>query len=182
MHLTSSWIVAVGGVFAATAAIATTATQVNVADPTVASRVSKVDVGDRLAVQEVPPASFYHSAHGGLGSGLGCVVVATPPSGKALIIRQVRVDAYSNSGGGTVYISVGTDCDSLVGDVTATTIGPSTTTFDPGLAIPHGSALSVSIAGAIDADVYVDGYRVDANVVPVVGGQTIEVSGKAPQR
>src|SRR5262245_66411906 len=42
------------------------------------------------------PSSWFHSAALGLNAGAGCIVVAEPPAGKALVVRQVRVDTYDD--------------------------------------------------------------------------------------
>src|SRR5436309_1510854 len=66
------------------------ATQVNIADPNTSTRAAKVEPGNRLAVQEVPPASFSHQGAIGI-LGQSCEQIGVTPSGKALIIHQVRV-------------------------------------------------------------------------------------------
>lgn len=183
MRLTSFCTITAAGVFAATAAMAAV-TQVNVADPNATSRVAKVEVGNRLAVQEVSPSTFFHASKTALTSG-SCVTIATPPAGKALIIRQVRINVYVNpnpGSGQSVLIYPNSICGSgLVGDINPPTIGLFTSTFDPGVAIPNGSVLSVFIGGSLTADVFVDGYKVDASVAPEAGGQTLELSGKSRQ-
>ena len=155
------------------------ATQVNIADPTATTHVAKVELGNRLAVQEVPPASYFHAARAGLTPANGCVVIATAPAGKALIVRQARVNtSLIVNQGGTAQLYANATCDNnqgIIGTVTPGNMGISTVGFDPGLAIPAGGAFS-AVLYSINGDVYVDGYVVAAGVAPVAG-QTIEVRG-----
>jgi hypothetical protein len=164
----------------ATAAMAQ-ATQVNIADPTASSRKAKVETGGRLAVQEVPPASYFH-AGGQVPAGVACTVFTAPPAGKALIVRQVRVSTFApGSGSGYVAFYANTDCSvsGIVGEVDPNAIGgPFPVTFDPGVAIPSGGSFAVSNHTTYSLDVYVDGYAVSAGVAPAVAGQIIEAHGK----
>lgn len=183
MRLSSICSIALATTFAATAAMAA-ASDVNIADPNATSRVAKVEVGNRLAVQEVSPATFYHSD--AFPAGENCFKVATPPAGKALIIRQVRLNVYQNPSPGPgqdILIFVSANCTTdEVADVNPQGIGQVTTTFDPGVAVPNGSFLSVLVLGSVDAEVFADGYKVDASVAPQAGGQSIQVLGKSRQQ
>ena len=78
------------------------ANPVNIQDPKTPDAMANVDAGDRLAVEKVPPSSFFHSLSG-LG-GTTCVLVAAAPSGKALVARQIRVLTLSDSGGQCHYL------------------------------------------------------------------------------
>lgn len=183
MRISSVSALAIGATLAAAAAMAA-ATQVNVADPNATSRVAKVELGNRLAVQEVSPSTYFHNTTFSIQGSAGCVPILSPPTGKALIIRQVRVDAFVVSSTGNaenVAIFADGTCTSEVADVNPATVGLYTSTFDPGLVLPNGSAMSVKVGNDIQAEVYVDGYKVDSSVVPLTGGQTIEISGKSRQ-
>jgi hypothetical protein len=161
-------------------------TQVNIVDPSKANRAAQVELGNRLAVQEVPPTSFYHGK-AILGEDGTCVRIGGPPGGKALIVRQVRVNTYAFGtppGGGannTIYLYANGSCDGTgsVGSVTITGAGLTLVPFDPGVAIPMGYGFSAELVttGILDAEVSIDGYVVPANVAPVVG-QIIEQSGR----
>ena len=100
---------------------------------------------------------------------LGCSTGALLPSpstfstaqccqrpGKALIVRQVRINTFENPTPGTgnnVILWVGTGgCDQLVGDVNPASIGLDTVTFDPGLGIPAGSKLFAYKQGGVSAE------------------------------
>jgi hypothetical protein len=162
------------------------ATAVNIADPSATTRVAKVDVGNRLAVQEVPPSTYFHAANYDVDTGSGCVVLATPPAGKALIIRDVRVDAWKDPTPGQgqyVGIFANASCNYPdVAEVNPATVGQTMVPFDPGLAIPNGSSLSVLVGGSVGVAVYVDGYQVPSAVAPEAGGQVFQMSGTSRQR
>ena len=167
----------------ASAAIAQT-TQVNVTDPT-SSRKAHVEVGGRLAVQEVPPTSYFHAQVFGAISASGCVVLATAPSGKALIVSDVRVSVYSvGTTGPGHYVAIYNDADcgmaDVFGEVNPGAIGLNVVPFGPGMAIPAGGSVSVRVSGSPAADVYLDGYTVPSSVAPPVG-QTIQTYG-TPRR
>src|SRR4051794_6169647 len=99
MHYSLTTLLGAIGVCIATPSMAA-ATQVNIADPTTPSHIAKVEIGNRLAVQEVPPANFFHAGIG-VDPASGCNHVASAPTGRALIVRQVRVTVTSSGGSGT---------------------------------------------------------------------------------
>jgi hypothetical protein len=129
-------------------------------------KASTADATRASAASGPSPKDFFHSAVILPG---GCSTIATPPAGKALIVRQVRIDTYENPTPGTannVILYVGTGgCDQLVGDVNPASIGLDTITFDPGLGIPAGSKLLAYQQG-VSAEAYTDAYLVKANQVP----------------
>jgi hypothetical protein len=172
MHLTKLCAFAtIATVAAATAAVAAT-TQVNIADPTATTRIARVEPGSRLAVQEVEPTSFFHLTTG-LGYLQPCTQIAAPPNGKALIVRQVRLDISTNGGNGAGYVALfaNADCalNGLVGRVTPTgdSTGLSTMSFDPGLSVPAGHVLSAQAFNQVFVYTFVDGYTVASQVAPV---------------
>lgn len=157
-----------GGVFAATAAMAA-ATQANIADPNVTSRVAKVEAGNRVAVQAVAPSTFFHSAPAAASGDGSCVTVAVPPAGKALVIRHLTINVQNNQSPGAIVI-IAPECSlgEISADVNVPTVGQFTATFDPGLTIPNGSFLGVrgTSIGTLAMDVWADGYKVDPSVAP----------------
>ena len=165
---------AIAALTSATAAMAQ-ATQVNVTDPT-SSRKAHVEIGGRLAVQEVPPTSYYHRATLGISNG-ACTQIAAPPTGHALIVRQVRLNDFSG-GSSIVALYANANCNiaGIVGDTAVPGVGHDTITFDPALAIPSGGALSAASGNSDSINAFVDGYTVGSNVAPVAG-QAIQVSG-----
>lgn len=167
--------VALGGT-----ALATGATVVNIADPTTPTRIAHVSASGQLqttgtvtnavTTQLTAPANYLHSTTFALTSSRGCVTVATPPTGKAMIVREVRVDAFSVTSPGpleNVAIYAGIGCSgSQVADVNPSTVGETVLPFDPGLGIPANSGLSAFVNGSVQAEVYTDGYAVGSTLVP----------------
>ena len=163
-------------------AYAATVTVVNIADPTTPTRVAHVNASGQLqvngpttvtntvATQLAPPSAYLHTTTFGLTGSSGCVTFATPPSGKAMILREVRVDVFSVSSTGpdqTVSVFTGAHCDgSQVADVNPATVGETVLPFDPGLGIKAGSGLSGFASGTVQAEVYTDGYSVPSSTVP----------------
>ena len=171
--------VALGGT-----ALAATGTLVNIADPDNASRVARVDPSGGLRVsdgagrltidgytQDAPVRDFWRDS-GTIAS--GCTTIATPPAGKAIVLRQVTVNVFSAPAGtldGDEFIPIyaAAGCGgSPIWDVTPSELGPETVEFDPGVAIPANGALSaLDYQGAgLEAEVYATGYTVPSNVVP----------------
>jgi hypothetical protein len=179
-----SVLVAALSLASATAAIAA-ATQVNITDPRATTRAALVEPGQRLAVQQVAPSTFFHAVNSILGP--GCAAIAVAPSNKALVIRQAHVTVYGGSASGSIpfvafYASSGSGCTGgLVGDVLPTGIGGVLPySFDPGVAVPAGGTFAVNNFGNYEIEIYVDGYTVAPGVAPPVGGQTIQVHGHVP--
>jgi hypothetical protein len=161
------------------------ATVVNIADPTTPSRIAHVDNNGRLMVgdgsgalsvdgtvnvQAAPPSSYLHQTGFGTSSN-GCTVVARPPSGKAMIVRDVRVDVYQDPSPGVgqlIAIYSDSTCSTLVGDVNPSTVGETVLPFDPGLGIAASSSLSIVAQGSVAAEVYTDGYSVPPGQVPAL--------------
>ena len=160
----------------ATAALA--ATQVNVTDPA-SSRQAHVEIGGRLAVQQVPPTSFFHSAN--TINGPGCLVIADAPSNKALIVQQVHLTVFSGSANNFVGFYDNATCSGITrGAMFLTALGNIPYSFEPGLAIPAGSGFSVYNFSDYGIEVYLDGYTVPSSAAPVAGGQTFQVHGRMP--
>jgi hypothetical protein len=123
------------------------------------------------AATSLTPASFFHE-YGPLLNGSACSVIAQPPTGKALIVRQVRLDTISDPSPGSgqaVEIFLGLNCNLdgvLVGVVNPSAVGQDIVTFDPGLAVPADSELSALVAGSVQAFPATDGYTVPTKQVP----------------
>ena len=169
--------------FATAGAAMAADTRVNVADPTVTSRVARVEAGNRLAVQEVPPSTFFH-AFKAVNPASACAVLALPPSGKALVVQQIRVGAIDGPSNGNPYLQfyADTSCtfSQLIGEVNPTAVGgPILMPLTPGVAIPASGGMSVRNSTGFGADIYVDGYTVIPGVAPLAG-QTIQVNGRVP--
>jgi hypothetical protein len=170
-------------------ALAATGTVVNIADPTNASNVAKVDANGKLQVgggpvsltgtvttQLAAPSTYLHFRS--FPTAGHCAVVATPPAGKAMILRDVRIDVYQDPMPGSgQYVSLYSDtvCANLVGDVNPGTVGETVLPFDPGLGVQAGSGLSVLVGGSVGTEVYTDGYAVPPGQVPAAEAATNRV-------
>jgi hypothetical protein len=164
--------VALGGT-----AVAATGTLVNIADPTTPANLAHVDasgklqasVGNTVNTQLTAPNTYLHTTTFAIVSSRGCLVLATPPSGKAMIVREVRVDVFGDPSPGpdqdlTIYRD--NTCTSQVADVNPGTLGETVLPFDPGLGIPANSGISARATGAVEAEAYVDAYSVSSGSVP----------------
>ncbi len=166
-------------------ALAAGSTIVNIADPTTPSHVAKVDATGRLEVgdgsgamsvdgytQYAAPSTFFHSDALDLELNDGCVVLATPPTGKALVIREVKIDTVgnpstdNNASNNYVHLFSDTTCSHVIAGVHPEVVGLTVVPFDPGLGIAAKSGLSVKITGALDVDAYADGFSVPSAQVP----------------
>jgi len=144
---------------------------------TVAGNV-KVDKGSApltvdgtVDTQPAAPSSNLHMVNVALGDPEGCVQIAHPPAGQAMVVREVRIDVFSDPSPGlaqAVALYSAPNCNDLVGDMNPATVGETTIPFDPGLAIPVGSAMSARAFGAVEAEGYTDAFAVPASAVPAV--------------
>jgi hypothetical protein len=161
---------------AATSAFAADTT-VNIVDPTIPARIARVEPGNRLAVQDVAPNTYFHANNLNLSG--SCTTIATVPSGKALIVRQIRIDVYSDPtpGNGKFVDILANGCVGIVADINPPSIGQYVVNFDPGLALPDGAVLSAGVATGVGAEAFVDGYLVSPSVVPLVG-QVVQTNGE----
>jgi hypothetical protein len=160
-------------------AFAAGATVVNVADPTTPATVAHVDKTGRLQVagnvsktvttQLAPPSAYLHTTMFAITSSRGCLVLATSPAGKAMVVRDVRVDVFSDASPGPdqdLVIFGDSTCTTQVADVNPATVGETVLPFDPGLGIPANSGLSARATGSVQAEAYTDAYSVPSASVP----------------
>jgi hypothetical protein len=174
-------------------AFAASATVVNIADPTTPAHKAQVNSSGQLqtsgstsitntvSTELAPSSAFLHGENGAQSS--RCSVVLTPPQGKAMIVRQVRINVFADPSPGEsqdVAIFTGIDCNSFVGEVTPPTAGETILPFDPGLGIPAKSGLSAETGGSVEAQVFADGYSVPSIQVATSGVRSTGI--KAPPR
>ena len=157
---------------------------VNIVDPNTAAQAAKVAPGGFLQVgdgagpltvdggvtaREAPLNTLYRT-FAALGPN-ACGAVATPPAGKALIVKTVSVDFFGAAAGQYIGLSIAsasTPCSgSTVQYVDHPEVGLVVLPFEPGLAIPAGKVLAAnasSVGGT--RTVAVTGYTVAASSVP----------------
>jgi hypothetical protein len=163
-------------------AYAATGSLVNITDPVNAAQKAKVDTAGRLNVgdgsgaltidgsttsRESPTNLLFRSQAFPSGT---CSVLATPPPGRALIIKSIAVDVIgltSPAGGGTYagFWLGSSSCESFVMDINPPGVGLINQPFEPGLAVPAGKSLWV-YSNAISSEVFAFGYSVPASAVP----------------
>jgi hypothetical protein len=158
---------------------------VTIVDPVTSSK-AKVSAGGRLEVSVdepvttrlASPAATFHTFNS-MSSASGCINLATPPAGTGFVIQQVRVNTHINPTPGTgqfVAIYSTANCSTLPkAGVNPPTIGFTSVTFGPGLTIPQGQAISARVNGSVQAEIFVDGFRLPAAQVPA--SSEIEQSG-----
>jgi hypothetical protein len=177
-------------------ALAAGATVVNIADPTTPANVAHVNSSGQLSVagpvsvtstittELAAPSTYIHTAAFDLSNADSCQTVATPPTGKAMIVREVRVDVGQDPSPGVnqnVVIYGDAMCSgNPIADVNPATVGETTLPFDPGLGIPAKSGLSVFVNGSVVAEVYADGYSVSSATVPT-SAATVTTRGTPKQ-
>jgi hypothetical protein len=188
--------VAIIAVVLATAgtAFAATGQLVNIVDPTNAARAAKVDASGRLHVGDgsgplsvdgtttgaEAPANTLHRSFAFPGP--TCTPLATPPAGKALIIKSVALDiltATSPGPGTFASLHIGTNgCESFVMEINPPGTGLINQPFEPGLGVPAGQRLWVS-AFNISSEAFAFGYSVAASAVPATASASASGSAKA---
>jgi hypothetical protein len=132
---------------------------------------------------EAAANTLFHSATFPPSAGT-CTAVATPPGGKALIVKSVALNTYSVASPGTGRNGVfylGTDgCEVLVMDINPPGVGVINQPFEPGLGVPAGKRLWVS-TNNIAAEVYAFGYSVPASAVPASSSSSASKEARPPQ-
>jgi hypothetical protein len=184
--------VALGGT-----ALAATATVVNIADPTTPSRIAHVtssgqlqtsgstSVTNTVSTELAAPNTYVHRAVFDLTTSSNCDEIAAPPSGKAMIVREVRINVDEDPSPGSgqdiaIYDSADCSGSTEVADVNPPTVGETIVPFDPGLGVPANSVLSADVGGSVAAQVYTDGYSVASSQVPATG--VTATGSEAPQQ
>jgi hypothetical protein len=124
-----------------------------------------------VTATQTTPGNFLHFDAVGLGGGGGCHVLATPPAGKAIVLKQIELDVFAKPRpreGQTVEVLTGTTCSvlKLISDVNPSTIGVTELPFDPGVGVPAGSGVSIVVSGWVQAEAYGFGYAVQSSAVP----------------
>ena len=156
---------------------------VNIVDPGNAAQAAKVDTAGKLNVGDgsgkltvdgtttsrESSADTLFRSFAFPGSAGTCVPLATPPSGKALIIKSVALDTViidSPGPGKFAGLYLGSQgCERLVMEINPPGVGLLNQPFEPGLAVPAGQQLWVR-AFTINPEAFAFGYTVPASTVP----------------
>lgn len=163
---------ALGG--GAYAAVRSTGSAVNIVDPSSAGNIAKVSSGGSLqvtgSVTATPTSATNYLRAAAFGqTASSCHTIMTPPTGKAMIVTEVEVDAFADpSPGSGQAVGIWVGCANEVADVNPPTVGPYVVTFTPGLTVPAGSSLGIDVRGGVQAEAYAFGYSVSASSVPPV--------------
>ena len=101
----------------------------------------------------------------------GCAAVATPATGKALLVQSIALTAYDVvPSGGFVTLKFGWDCDmaGILLHVDFPQKGPEVLQFEPGIVVPNGQSLLASASGATSS-ILVTGFQLPSASVPASG-------------
>jgi hypothetical protein len=170
---TGAWIA--GGLVAAAmlapgiAYATATMTQIVGTNGTTVAQVSKAK---QLYVAPSDPNTVVSFSSGYDGSTTSsCLTLATPPTGKALVITDIRYSVSKGSPADHLYLTntVGCGAGGTVIDAVLPA-GNGEYTFPAGLPVHATSALSFHVANSSgtedDVTVYADGYTVPSTVLP----------------
>jgi hypothetical protein len=180
-------------------AFAATGQLVNITDPGNAAQAAKVDatgklnVGDGSGALSVDGTTTSHEAAPSAlfrgqafpFTGAGCIPLATPPAGKALILKSLALDTFTIGTPGAGILAsfyLGTNgCERFVMDINPPGVGLINQPFEPGLGVPAGQRLWVS-ANGISSEAFAFGYVTTASSVPPSSGTTVAAKARSPQR
>ena len=180
-------------------AFAATGQLVNITDPGNAAQAAKVDATGKLNVgdgsgaltvdgtttsREAPGSALFRGQAFAFSGG-SCVPLATPPDGKALILKSIALDTFNigTPGAGILagfYLGA-QGCERFLMDINPPGVGLINQPFEPGLGIPSGQRLWVFASG-ISAEVYAFGYSTTASSVPATLAPTSVAKSGSPQR
>jgi hypothetical protein len=170
MALGACAIVTSGAVWAGGPSVVNPFSYIAIQDP-ISGNKAAVDAGrhllvsDQLQAPAANPGNFFHF-HTGLAP--ACVAIASPPPGKAMVLKTLVVDTLSAPAAGSIdfaSFSIGTECGSPVEDVNPPGVGVTTINYEPGLVIPAGQFL-FGYANQIAAEASGTGYLVPAAWAP----------------
>jgi hypothetical protein len=151
---------------------------------------NKADVtpAGQLQVAPVAPASLFQNSYiTNLGSGASSVVAA-PPTGDALIVDDVHVVVYSTPTSISYYyleVEAGTACSgAYVGTFhqvfLAAAVGNSDDPLAPGLVVPSGDSLCMTVYSPVDIAASVSGYTVPAAAAPALAAHAAPAARATP--
>jgi hypothetical protein len=175
MFVATMAVIASGTVWAVGPSAVNPFSYIAIQDPVTGNKAA-VDISRRLIVSDqlqavaANPANHFW-AHGSAILALGCVTIAAPPAGKALIIQTLVVDAFAvpAAGSGRVfqfYNGAG-NCSVPNEAVNPAEIGVTAINYLPGMAVPAGGSFQVKASADLGGEFTVTGYVVPASWVPV---------------
>jgi hypothetical protein len=124
-------------------------------------------VDGTVTSHETPLSQLVHY-YGFANSAAGCVILATAPAGKAIVLGSATINIYADPTPGAFQFAIiypDTTCGSApVADVNPTSLGAVPFSFDPGVSSRTGFAMRAE--GGVQAEVFLQGYLVAAASVP----------------
>jgi hypothetical protein len=143
----------------------------------------------QLLTGEADPNRFFQSDDASVISAAGFAVVATPPSGSALVITSILINTKADPTPGSsaflqTFVESGTTCNDsspLAGNfdhfVNPATLGEDDISLATGLVVPSGDALCMEAQGGIDVTSAAAGYTVPATDISAGPIRSIPRSG-----
>ncbi|HEX8102937.1 MAG TPA: hypothetical protein VF533_10005 [Solirubrobacteraceae bacterium] len=180
-------IVVTGTAFAATGQIVNIADGSNVARIAHVSPTGSVQIGDgsgpltvdgTTTSREALPTTFSTVATSLTST--DCTPIATPPTGRALIVKSISVDVFGlASPSGSTYVALGVACAGAA-YVNPSSLGVTTIPFEPGYVVPAKTQLMAYRSGDVQAVVTVTGYTVPASQAPAAAASPQVKAGDTP--
>jgi hypothetical protein len=129
-------------------------------------------VDGTVTSKETSYANLKHWSLTGIGSGSGCLTIATPTAGKALVIKTLHIDTFDDPTPGAAqnlflyYGPASAPCTTLFDDVNPGGVGVTSFDFGNGLALPAGSRLAIIAGGQVKAEAYAFGFEIAGSGAP----------------
>jgi hypothetical protein len=173
----TGWLVT--GIIAAlllapTTAVAVTTATVSIIKGGTATGEASVTPAHQLLSTTANPGAYVNT--GFVTSTGNVVIVASPPSGDALIVTTIHIDTQSDPTPGSLayvsfFIETGLACTgNPVGAyeqlVNPGSLGETDVPYSPGLAVPAGDALCAVAQDNLEVNLSVSGYTVPSSEVP----------------
>jgi hypothetical protein len=177
-------MVALGGT-----TLAATGQLINIADPTDANKIAKVDSTGKLNVgdgsgpmtvdgtifrRDLPPTVPLHFS-AGINTASSFIKIATAPANKALVIKSITLNTYANPSPGqaqNVQFYIGpTDNGPLapiVFQINPTGLGLDSASIETGIIVKSGNSLWADGNGSVAGLVFGFGYIVNNATVPAM--------------
>jgi len=147
-------------------------TNVAIQDPVSGNKAAvdssrKLSVYDPNSFADEYPGTIVRFVHDTVGG--TCRKIATPPAGKALVLKTLAIDTFQltvTGNGYGIYFYIGPTCSSSAVSHHPPAFGLTTVNFEPGLVVRAGQSLWVSSQTTVQAEVYGFGYLVASSWAP----------------